>query len=103
MIGIGALSPSSFQVHGLPILVSYFLAVPLALICSIFGAFIAYRHFASGHGEKMCFFIHLRMKIINLSLSAVIGIAVIGPDFDIDLAFYKMTSGERLRDIIDNS
>jgi len=43
------------------------------------------------------------MKIINLSLSAVIGIAVIGPDFDIDLAFYKMTSGERLRDIIDNS
>ena len=42
-------------------------------------------------------------KIIKLSLSAVIGIAVIGPDFDIDLAFYKMTSGERLRDIIDNS
>ncbi len=31
------------------------------------------------------------------------GIAVIGPDFNIDLASYKVTSGERLRDIIDNS
>jgi|GEM_PF-1824221 len=65
MLGIGALSPSSFQVHGLPILVSYFLAVPLALICSIFGAFIAYRHFASGHGEKMCFLIHLGILSIG--------------------------------------
>lgn len=34
---------------------------------------------------------------------AQFGIAVIGPDFNIDLASSKITSGERLRDVIDNS